>query len=218
MDLFAELTQLVDAFDAEGVDYAVCGALALAVHGHPRATKDIDVMVPFALLDHARAAAKARGFTIEALPMTFSSSGITVHRFTKLDGSRALMLDVLVADGVLANVWSTRCALPFAGGQLWVVSREGLITLKLAAAQPQDLADVARLLENEVATPTGDQVEARLRRCAALSRDGVARRGVDYSRAAVEQRLRELAEVSELCRRLVEIGAAARAPLGAPTK
>lgn len=69
-----------------------------------------------------------------------------------------------------------------------------------------------------MATPTGDQVEARLRRCAALSRDGVARRGVDYSRAAVEQRLRELAEVSELCRRLVEIGAAARAPSVAPTR
>lgn len=149
VDLFAELTRLIEAFDAGGVDYAVCGALALAVHGHPRATKDIDVMVPATALDRVRAAARVCGFTIEALPMTFSSSGITVHRFTKLDGPRALMLDVLVADGPLANVWSTRCALPFGGGEIWVVSRQGLITLKLAAARPQDLVDIARLQENE---------------------------------------------------------------------
>ncbi len=37
-DLFAE-------FNAHGVEYLVVGAHALAVHGHVRATKDLDVWV-----------------------------------------------------------------------------------------------------------------------------------------------------------------------------
>jgi hypothetical protein len=56
MDLFEELTQLIAAFDAGGVDYAVCGALALAIHGLPRATKDIDVLVEAAAIDRVRTA------------------------------------------------------------------------------------------------------------------------------------------------------------------
>lgn len=67
MDLFAELTRLIDAFDAAGVEYAVRGALALAIHGLPRATKDIDVLVPAAHLAQLRSAAHACGFTIQAL-------------------------------------------------------------------------------------------------------------------------------------------------------
>jgi hypothetical protein len=155
MDLFDELTRLVTAIDAAGVDYAVCGALALAIHGVPRATKDIDVLVPSVSLDKARDAARACGYTIEALPMTFSSSGITVHRFTKIVGARHILLDVLVADGPLATVWATRLCLDFSEGKVSVVSREGLITLKLAAGRPQDLVDVQRLQEIEDETPDG---------------------------------------------------------------
>lgn len=33
MDLYAELSALVHGFDAAGIDYALCGGLALAVHG-----------------------------------------------------------------------------------------------------------------------------------------------------------------------------------------
>ena len=43
-DVYAELVRLVRAFDAANIDYAICGALALAAHGFPRATKDIDLL------------------------------------------------------------------------------------------------------------------------------------------------------------------------------
>ena len=46
MDLHQELVQLIDALEAAGAEYALCGGLALAVHGHPRFTKDIDLLVP----------------------------------------------------------------------------------------------------------------------------------------------------------------------------
>lgn len=40
-----DFSDLLAAFNAEGVDYLVVGAHALAAHGHMRATKDLDVWV-----------------------------------------------------------------------------------------------------------------------------------------------------------------------------
>lgn len=147
MDLFAELAHLTQALSAANVDYALCGAVALAIHGAPRATKDIDVLAREGDLTRLRDVARAQGFDIEALPMTFSTSGVTVRRFTKLHAGESLMLDVLVAGGPLESVFDSRVELPFDGGSLWVVSRAGLVTLKLAAARPQDLVDIQRLRE-----------------------------------------------------------------------
>ena len=56
---------------------ALCGAVALAIHGAPRGTKDIDVLLREDDLPRLRDVARKQGFDIEALPMTFSSSGVT---------------------------------------------------------------------------------------------------------------------------------------------
>jgi hypothetical protein len=39
------LAEVTAALDAAGIDYALIGGLAVGVHGHPRATKDIDFLV-----------------------------------------------------------------------------------------------------------------------------------------------------------------------------
>jgi hypothetical protein len=153
MDLFAEVVALTAAFDAAAIDYAICGGVALAIHGAPRATKDIDLLAREADLPRLREVARSCGFKIEALPMTFSSSGISIRRFTKIEpDGRTLMLDVLLAEGALESVWQTRARVTFAPanrpeGALWVVSRNGLITLKLAAGRPQDIVDIQQLEE-----------------------------------------------------------------------
>jgi hypothetical protein len=59
---------------------------------------------------------------------------------------------VLLAEGPLEAVWQTRSRVAFEssggpGSALWVVSRAGLITLKLAAGRPQDIVDIQRLEE-----------------------------------------------------------------------
>ncbi len=149
VDLYAELSALVRAFDAAGIEYALCGGLALAVHGLPRATRDIDVLVRRGDVDRVRPIAKACGFTFEALPMTFSSSGRSLVRFTKFSGGEPLMLDLLLVEDPPDAVWDTRSSVPFDEGKISVISRQGLITLKLLAARPQDLADIARLQERE---------------------------------------------------------------------
>ena len=44
LDLVHELTALVQSFERQGIPYALCGGMALAVHNAPRATQDIDLM------------------------------------------------------------------------------------------------------------------------------------------------------------------------------
>jgi hypothetical protein len=83
MDLFLELGRLPPRREQRGVDFALCGAVALAIHGVPRATQDIDLLVRPAALPHLREAARSCGFIPESVPMDFAS-GITVQRLTKL--------------------------------------------------------------------------------------------------------------------------------------
>jgi hypothetical protein len=149
VDFFAELKAVLAALDAFGVDYALCGAVALAIHGAPRATQDIDLLARAADLDKVRGAVRSCGFVLEALPMTFAASSITVHRFTKIIEGAPFMVDMLEAEGPLAAVWETRLKLDWQEGRVGVVSREGLVTLKLAAGRPQDVADLKRLEEIE---------------------------------------------------------------------
>ncbi|HKQ71702.1 MAG TPA: hypothetical protein VJT73_20305 [Polyangiaceae bacterium] len=149
MNFLAELTAVLRALDAFGVDYALCGAAALAVHGVPRATQDIDLLARADRLEQVRRAVAACGFVLEALPMTFAASGITVHRFTKIVDAHPFMVDILEAEGPLQAVWDTRQRLPWSDGEVGVVSRQGLITMKLAAGRPQDIADLKRLEDLE---------------------------------------------------------------------
>lgn len=147
MDLLKELQNLVAALSQRGVDYAFCGAVALAIHGVPRATQDIDLLAEPKDLERIREVARSCGFIFEAMPMTFSSSGVSIIRFSKIIDKQPFMLDVLLAQGPLENVWNDRMSLPYGDGEVRVVSRSGLISLKLAAGRPQDLVDVQRLEE-----------------------------------------------------------------------
>jgi hypothetical protein len=145
VDLYAELRALVRALEEAGVEYALCGGLALAVYGVTRATRDIDLLAHPADLDRIREIARRCGFTIEALPMTFSSSGLSVQRFSKLSGPHPLMLDILLVNESLEPVWKARTRAAYEDGSVSVVSRQGLITLKLNAGRPQDLIDIQQL-------------------------------------------------------------------------
>ena len=56
IDLYAELRRIVGALDGDEIDYALCGGVALAIHGIPRATLDVDLLVRAADVDRVRRA------------------------------------------------------------------------------------------------------------------------------------------------------------------
>lgn len=149
IDVYAEFVGIVRALEEAGVEYALCGALALAVHGAPRATKDIDLIARKEDAGRIREIARRTGFLFEALPMELSGSGIEVQRFTKLVEGRPLMLDVLWLAPKLQAIWDGRLRVAWEDSTLSVVSRDGLITLKLTAGRAQDLVDIQSLTAAE---------------------------------------------------------------------
>jgi hypothetical protein len=72
-DVLSELLNLVRVFREEGVDYAVCGGLAMAVHGFTRATEDIDLLVEPESLPKVREVAARCGFRLRGSDLEFRS-------------------------------------------------------------------------------------------------------------------------------------------------
>jgi hypothetical protein len=147
--LLGELQDVLSALEGAGVDYALIGALAVAVWGAPRATKDIDLLVRREDLPRARAAVRDCGFTLEALPLEFKD-GTEVQRVNKVDPSGNLMtLDFMIVDANLEQVWASRIILPFGDRRVSVVSRDALIGMKARAARPQDVMDIQNLKDGD---------------------------------------------------------------------
>lgn len=142
--LIDEFRAIVDALEARGVEYAVAGAMALAVHGVVRATTDIDLLVRPEDVDPALAAVAGVGYVLPAERMTFRS-GVTVQRVTKVHDGEALTLDLLLADGPLRRAWDSRLAVEAGDRRLQVVSRAELIAMKALSGRLRDLADIRRL-------------------------------------------------------------------------
>jgi hypothetical protein len=148
LDLVEELQKLIIAFDRHGLDYALCGGLALAIYDYPRATADIDLLIPAESLDQVIAIAKDLDYTIRGLDMTFVSGAIEIRRVSKIDPETGfvLSLDMILVTSEIQAVWDTRVQADWEGGRLSVVSRKGLIELKRMSARPQDLVDISALM------------------------------------------------------------------------
>ncbi len=144
LDLYEQTLDLLGDFAAARLPYALAGGLALAVHGVPRATVDIDLLVLPEDLERALAIAARRAFTVLAMPMRFPD-GMELRRVSRIEGEETLTLDLILTTDQFIDVWRGRETVPTERGPITVVSRAGLIQMKAAAARPQDLADIARL-------------------------------------------------------------------------
>lgn len=158
MNLVDELLGLVGDLEAEKLDYALCGGLALAAHGHARFTKDIDLLVPEAQLAKVLGVARRRGFTLEGGRMTLCSGTEqerTLCRVSKAQGANVITLDLLLVGPAPDAAWDGRVCVPWRGRGLWLVSRRGLIHMKRAAGRPQDLLDIQTLEQMAEEEPGG---------------------------------------------------------------
>ena len=143
MDLLRELFAIAGALEDAALPFALAGGWALAIHGSPRATTDIDLLLPETALQRALTVVSALGFH-EPRTRSFGD-GMEIVRVTKIASGAALTLDLLVARAPLDAALASRERLALAEGALWVISRDALIAMKLWSGRPQDLVDVARL-------------------------------------------------------------------------
>jgi hypothetical protein len=150
LDLLEEFRGILSALDAARVEHAVCGGLAVAIHLRPRATIDVDLLIPRDDLERAKDAVRSRGYTIEAGPMLLREGAVEIHRLSKPDPETGDLLsaDLVLVTPQLATVWETRERVAWEHGEVSVVSRAGLVRMKRLRGSGQDLDDI-RLLEGD---------------------------------------------------------------------
>jgi hypothetical protein len=120
----------------------------MAIHGLPRATKDIDLLILTDDLSRVLALVKEQGFDIEGQPLHFD---VEIRRNSKIDPltGELVTVDLLLVNELMNDVWNSRRPLSWDEGEAVVVSREGLVKMKLLAGRKQDLLDIEKLQEAE---------------------------------------------------------------------
>jgi hypothetical protein len=148
VDLIDELHAVCAALDDASIAYAICGGIAVTIHGATRTTKDIDLLVEPADVPRILERLAPLGYSVLALPMTFDPGTQRerhVHRVSKLDGAEHLAVDLVLADAALTGMLADRVEIDLPAGRLSVVSRAALVKMKRLSGRAQDLADLEKL-------------------------------------------------------------------------
>lgn len=148
MVIIAELIALVTALRNANLPFAVCGGLAMAIHGHPRATQDIDILIREENLNEVLEVAKSVGFWIPSGRMPLKAKtllAMEIYRVSKAVDEKLIPLDLMLVSPALEEVWNGRLSGQIGEVECTVVSTDGLIRMKEIAARTQDLADIEKL-------------------------------------------------------------------------
>lgn len=147
MDLLEELKNLTATLDAEGIEYALCGGLAMAIYARPRATLDIDLIIDLRSLFRTRRAVENLGFAFDAEPVELHEGKVQIYRLWKADSGSGeqIILDLLIVTPATRQAWEGRVKVEWEGGVLSVVSPEGLVALKSIRSSGQDKDDIEYL-------------------------------------------------------------------------
>lgn len=140
-----DFRDILSALSDERAEFLVVGAYAVAAHGIPRATGDLDIWIhrsedntPRVWRALSRFGAPLSDLREEDLraPGLVVQIGVVPRR-----------IDVLTSiDGVeFEDAWPDRTEIDVEGSRVPVIGRRHLILNKKAVGRPQDLADVARL-------------------------------------------------------------------------
>jgi hypothetical protein len=131
--------------ERHGVRYLIVGGFAIAVHGTPRYTKDVDIWVECAAVNAQR--------LLKALDeFGFGSLGFTEQDLTTPDlviqlGYEPNRIDLLTGlTGVsFVDAYPKRVSAKIDDLELPVIDRDSLIANKRAFGRPQDLVDAEDL-------------------------------------------------------------------------
>ena len=138
------LVDVAGMLTKQGIDYAVIGALAAAVHGSMRATTDADALLAITISRLAKLKKVFRDAGVETdLRRGDSDDPIpAILAITDTHGNRVELLSGL--RGLDPEAFTRRIRVKFHGAALRFIGREDFIAMKCYAGRPQDIAD-ARL-------------------------------------------------------------------------
>ncbi len=140
-----DFREFIKSLNAHDVKYLIVGGYALALHGHPRYTKDLDVWIE-ASQDNAAHLLKA----LE--DFGFDSLGLNINDFTSANqviqlGYPPNRIDLVTsADGIdFASSYAKRVTVTLDDVLINFIDLENLKLNKKATGRTQDLADLEAL-------------------------------------------------------------------------
>ena len=148
MEMQPDFKELLALFNAHHVEYMIVGGYALAFHGAPRFTGDLDVFVQPDPENAQRILAALETFG-------FASVGLTPGDFSHPDqvvqlGVPPVRIDLLTS--LTGASWDEACAGRTAGRYgdvpVYYIGREQFIANKRATGRQKDLADLEMLGES----------------------------------------------------------------------
>ena len=91
----------------------------MAIHGLPRATIDIDLLVLPENLSDVWKIAENLGYDVEGLPLHFHDGAIEIRRISKIDkeSKRLFTIDFLLVTDALKEIWENRELIEWEDGQ-----------------------------------------------------------------------------------------------------
>lgn len=148
MTLADDFREFLLCLTAREVRFLVVGGHAVSFHGYPRFTHDVDVVVipDQDNVDALLSALSDFGFGTVALQTADFLKPTTV-----VLGRPPAQIDIMTfIKGVdLADAWRRRESGVLDGVEVAFVSRQDLIANKRAVGRPEDLADIARLSDEQ---------------------------------------------------------------------
>lgn len=139
------LSRHLSFFKAERAEYRVVGRYALAAHGLPRATGDIDLWINPTASNAPRVyrALKAFGAPVDRLTISDCESDDLILQI----GVPPSRVNVITSiDGVsFENAWPNRVTIKLDAMTATELGKADLMLNKRTVGRPQDCADVARL-------------------------------------------------------------------------
>lgn len=148
MPLPKEWRAFIESLNSSGVEYLIVGAVALAHHGVPRYTGDLDILI-------GNSGENARRLELALQKFGFGSLGLKATDFTgpyqviQL-GQPPRRIDLLTSiTGVsFEEAWADKVTAVLEGVPVNLIGRNPLIQNKKATRRPQDLADLSALGED----------------------------------------------------------------------
>jgi hypothetical protein len=145
MEFNSDFRDMLLALNDADVDYLVVGAYAVAAHGFPRATGDLDIWVRATVESAPRVmnALRVFGAPMDQIEESDFSKPSVVFQIGVPPGR----IDILTVASGLAfeEAWPNRILLTIDGLNFPVIGLMDLITNKQASGRPKDIADLHEL-------------------------------------------------------------------------
>jgi hypothetical protein len=144
-----DFKEMLSCLRDEKVDFLVVGAYALAAHGFPRATGDLDIWVRNDQENAHRIMRALSKFGAPAAQLSsedFSSTDLIVQF-----GVEPCRIDLLTGiSGIeFEEAWQNRVSIEIDNLEIFILSKKDLLTNKMATGRDKDQGDIIWLKKNQ---------------------------------------------------------------------